>query len=59
VANATITVIVDLIDEITGIAGPILATMIGIDVIITVTAAAMTGATTTVVMTAMTGETTT
>jgi hypothetical protein len=59
VANATITVIVDLIDEITGIAGPILATMIGIDVIITVTAAAMTGATTTVVMTAMTSETTT
>jgi hypothetical protein len=55
VANASTTVTVDLINEITVIADPILAMMTGIDVIIT----AMTGATTTVAMTATTGETTT
>jgi hypothetical protein len=40
------------------IAGPILATMIGIDVIIAAITAAMTGVTTTITMTAMIGETT-
>jgi hypothetical protein len=55
VANASTTVTVDLINEITVIADPILAMMTGIDVIIT----AMTGATTTVAMTATTGEMTT
>jgi hypothetical protein len=59
VANARITITDDLIDEITGIAGPILAMMIGIDVIIAVTTAAMTGATTTVAMSTMTSEETT
>jgi hypothetical protein len=59
VANASTTVTVDLIDEIIMIASPILAMMIGIDVIIAATTAAMIGATTTVVMTAMTGEMTT
>jgi hypothetical protein len=59
VANASTTVTINLIDEITVIAGPILATMIGIDVIIAVTTAAMTGATTTVAMTAATCVTTT
>jgi hypothetical protein len=47
VANVSTTVTVDLIDEITMIAGPILATMTGIDVIIVATTAEMTGATTT------------
>jgi hypothetical protein len=46
-ANVSTTVTVDLIDEITVIAGPILATMTGIDMIIT----AMIGATTTITMT--------
>jgi hypothetical protein len=55
VVNATTIVTVDLIDEITVIAGPILAMVIGIDVIITAITTAMTDATTTVVMTATTG----
>jgi hypothetical protein len=59
VANASRTVTVDLINDITVITGPILAMMIGIDVIIATTIAVMTGATTTVAMTAMTGESTT
>jgi hypothetical protein len=54
--NASTTVTVHLINEITVIAGPILATMIGINVIIAATTAAMIGVTTTVAMTAMTGE---
>jgi hypothetical protein len=58
-ANALTTVTVDLIDEITVIAGPILETMTGIDVIIAATTAVMTGAMTTVVMTTTTGITTT
>jgi hypothetical protein len=49
VANASRIVIVDLIDEITVTADPILATTIGIDVITT----AMTDATTTIVTTAL------
>jgi hypothetical protein len=49
VVNASRIATVDLIDEITVIADPILAMMIGIDVII----AAMTDATTTVVTTAL------
>jgi ABC-type polar amino acid transport system ATPase subunit len=49
VANASRIVTVDLIDEITVTADPILATTVGIDVI----TAAMTDATTTVVMTAL------
>jgi hypothetical protein len=48
----------NLIDEITMIVGTILAMIIGIDVIIAVTTAAMTDVTTTVVMTATTGVTT-
>jgi hypothetical protein len=59
VANTSIIVTDDLIDEITVTAGPILAMMIGIDVIIAATTAVMTDATTTVTMTAMTGVTTT
>jgi hypothetical protein len=59
VANASTTATVDLIDEITVIADPILATMIGIDVIIVATTDAMTAATTTVAMTATTDVTTT
>jgi hypothetical protein len=59
VANVSTTVTVDLIDEITVIAGPILATMTGIDVIIAATTAMMTDATTTVAMTATTGVMTT
>jgi hypothetical protein len=54
VVNTSTTVTVDLIDEITVIAGPILATMTGIDMII----AATTAATTTVAMTATTDVTT-
>jgi hypothetical protein len=59
VADASTTVTVDLIDEITVIASPILTTMTVIDVIIIATTAAMTGVMTTVAMTATTGETTT
>jgi hypothetical protein len=59
VVNALAIVTVDLIDEITMIADPILATTIGIDVITSATTAVMTGATTTVAMTAMTGAATT
>jgi hypothetical protein len=55
VVNASTIMTVDLIDEITVIAGPILAMIIGIDVII----AAMTDATTTAAMTATTGVMTT
>jgi hypothetical protein len=62
VDNASTVVTIDLIYEITVIVGPILATIIGIDVIITATTAAMTDATTTVamtdVMTAIIGMTT-
>jgi hypothetical protein len=50
---------VDLIDMITVIVGPILATMTGIDMIIAATIAAMTGVTTTIAMTITTGVTTT
>jgi hypothetical protein len=57
VANASTTVTVDLIDQITVTAGPIPAMMIGIDVIIAATATAMTDVTATIVMTAMTGVT--
>jgi hypothetical protein len=57
--NASIIVTIDLIDEITVITGPILAMIIGIDVIIATTTTAMTDATTTVAMTATTGVTTT
>jgi hypothetical protein len=55
VANASTIVTVDLIDEITVTAGPILAMTIGIDVITAVT----TDVTTTVAMTTTTGMTTT
>jgi hypothetical protein len=58
VANISTTVTVDLIDEITVIAGPILATMTVIDVIIAATTAVMTGTTNVVAMTATTGVTT-
>jgi hypothetical protein len=54
-ANISTTVTADLINEITVTAGPILATMTGIDVIIAATTTAMTDATTTVAMTATTG----
>jgi hypothetical protein len=57
VANVSTIVTVDLIDKITMTAGPIPAMMIGIDVIIVTTAAAMTDVTTTVAMTAMTSVT--
>jgi hypothetical protein len=53
VANASRIVTVDLIDEITMTADPILAMMIGIDVITAMTTIAMTDATTTVVTTAL------
>jgi hypothetical protein len=59
VANASTIVTVDLIDEITVTAGPILAMTIGIDVIIAVTTAVMTDVTTIVATTAMTGTMTT
>jgi hypothetical protein len=55
VVNASTTVTVNLINEITVTKGPVLATTIGIDVIIVATTAAMTDATTTVAMTAPTG----
>jgi hypothetical protein len=58
-ANPSTTVTIDLIDKITVIAGRILATMIGIDVIITAATTVMTGAMTTVAMTTMSSETTT
>jgi hypothetical protein len=54
VVNASTIVTVDLIDEITVIAGPILAMTIGIDMITAATTAATTGVTTTVAMTATT-----
>jgi hypothetical protein len=53
VANASKIVTVDLIDEISMTADPILAMTIGIDVIIAAITAAMTDATTTVVTTAL------
>jgi hypothetical protein len=53
VANASRIVTIDLIDEITVTADPILAMTIGIDVITAATTAAMTNATTTVVTTAL------
>jgi hypothetical protein len=56
VDNVSTTVIVDLINETTMIADPILATMTGIDVITAVTTAATIGATTTVAMSATTNE---
>jgi hypothetical protein len=59
VANTSTIVTVDLIDEITAIAGLILTMTIGIDVITAATTAAMTGATTIVAMTATTGVMTT
>jgi hypothetical protein len=59
VANASTIITVDLINEITMTADPILAIKIGIDVIIAVTTAAMTDVTITVAMTATTGATTT
>jgi hypothetical protein len=59
VANTSTIVTVDLIDEITVTASPILAMMIGIDVIIAATTAAMKDATTTIAMTATTGVMTT
>jgi hypothetical protein len=59
VANASTIITVNLIDEITVIAGLILAMTIGIDVITAATTAAMTGATTTVAMTTTIGMTTT
>jgi hypothetical protein len=52
--NASTIVTVDLIDETTVIVGPILAMIIGIDVITAATIAAMTDATTTVAMTDVT-----
>jgi hypothetical protein len=55
VASALTTVTVDLIDVITMIADPIIATTTGIDVIISATIAAMTGATTTIATTITTG----
>jgi hypothetical protein len=57
VANALTTVTIDLIGEITMIAGPIPAMRTGIDVIIATTTAAMIGATTTIAMTVMTDVT--
>jgi hypothetical protein len=53
VVNASRIATVDLIDEITVTADPILAMTIGIDVIIATITAAMTDATTTVVTTAL------
>jgi hypothetical protein len=59
VANVSTTMTVDLIDEITVIADPILTTITGIDMINAATTATMIGATTTVAMTSTTGATTT
>jgi hypothetical protein len=53
VANASRIATVDLIDEITMTADPILSMTIGIDVIIAATTTAMTDVTTTVVTTAL------
>jgi hypothetical protein len=53
VINASRITTVDLIDEITVTADPILAMTIGIDVIITAITAVITDATTTIVMTAL------
>jgi hypothetical protein len=53
VANTSRIITVNLIDKITVIADPILATTIGIDMITAATTAAMTDATTTVVTTAL------
>jgi hypothetical protein len=50
VANTSTTVTVDLIGDITVIAGPILATRTGTNVIIAATTVVMTGATTSVAM---------
>jgi hypothetical protein len=55
--NTSTIVTVDLIDKITVNVGPILATMIGIDVIIATITAAMTYATTTVAIAAPIGVT--
>jgi hypothetical protein len=57
VVNTSTIVTVDLINEITVTAEPIIATTIGNDVIIAATITAMTDATTTVAMTAPTGVT--
>jgi hypothetical protein len=59
VVNASTIVKFNLIDEITVIAGPILATTMETDVITAATTAATTGVTTTLAMTAMTSATTT
>jgi hypothetical protein len=59
VANTSTIITIDLIDEITVTAGPILAMMIRIDVIIAATTAVMTDVMTTVAMTATTGAMTT
>jgi hypothetical protein len=59
VGNASTIVTVDLIDEIIVTVGPILAMMIGIDVIIAATTAAMKDVMTTVAMTTTIGATTT
>jgi hypothetical protein len=53
--NTSTTIIVDRIDAITVTVGPIVATTIGIDMIIVVTTAAMTDAITIVIMIATTG----
>jgi hypothetical protein len=58
VASALTTGTVDLIDVITVITGPIIATTIGIDVITTATIAVMTGAMTTITISATIGTTT-
>jgi hypothetical protein len=59
VANALTIATVDLIDEITVTASPVLAITIGIYVIITAATAVMTDVTTTIATTATTGATTT
>jgi hypothetical protein len=59
VDNASTIVTIDLTDEITVTAGPILAMTIGIDAIIAATTAAMTDVTTTVATTTTIGATTT
>jgi hypothetical protein len=59
VVNASTIVTVDPIDEITATVDPILAMMIGINVIIAATTAVMTDVMTTVVTTGTTSMTTT
>jgi hypothetical protein len=59
VANTSTIVTVDLIDEITATAGPILAMTTGINVITAATTVVMTGTMTTIAMTATTGAMTT